>query len=185
MRNRLNAAALGLHLLHRNVETGDLSDAEATIFKIFNELKALENELEHPEPMKRPAKSESHRRALVVEDNDNERELLAGCLRAGGFDVDTAADGMQAMVRLTEKAPDVVLLDIHMPRFDGSKTISAIRKNPDYAGLKLFAVTGSRPEETDIVVGPNGVDRWFVKPLNPNALLDALQADLHTERVLA
>ena len=184
MRNRLNAAALGLHLLHRNVETGDMSDAEATIFKIFNELKALENELEAPAP-KSIGRAEVHHRALVVEDNDNERELLAGCLRAGGFDVDTAADGLQAMVRLTEKSPDVVLLDIHMPRFDGRKTISAIRKNPDYRGLKLFAVTGSRPEETDICVGPNGVDRWFVKPLNPNALLDALQEDLCTERVLA
>jgi CheY-like chemotaxis protein len=185
MRNRLNAAALGLHLLHRNVETGDMSDAEATIFKIFNELKAIENELERPEMPQSIGRSDSHRRALVVEDNANERELLAGCLRAGGFDVDTAADGLQAMVRLTEKAPDVVLLDIRMPRFDGRKTISAIRKNPDYRGLKLFAVTGSRPEETDICVGPTGVDRWFVKPLNPNALLDALQADLCAERVLA
>jgi carbon storage regulator CsrA len=185
MRNRLNAAALGLHLLHRNVETGDLSDAEATIFKIFNELKAIENELEQPAPSKPSSLTGGHPRALVVEDNDNERELLAGCLRAGGYDVDTAADGLQAMVRLTEKAPDVVLLDIRMPRFDGKKTISAIRKNPDYRGLKLFAVTGSRPEETDICVGPNGVDRWFVKPLNPNALLDALQADLCAERVLA
>jgi carbon storage regulator CsrA len=185
MRNRLNAAALGLHLLHRNVETGDMSDAEATIFKIFNELKAIENELEAPTQSKPIARADMHHRALVVEDNDNERELLAGCLRAGGYDVDTAADGLQAMVRLTEKAPDVVLLDIHMPRFDGGKTISAIRNNPDYRGLKLFAVTGSRPEETDICVGPTGVDRWFVKPLNPNALLDALQADLCTERVLA
>ena len=185
MRNRLNAAALGLHLLHRNVETGDMSDAEATIFKIFNELKAIEIELEQPAPSKSTSRSDIHRRALVVEDNDNERELLAGCLRAGGFDVDTAADGLQAMVRLTEKSPDVVLLDIHMPRFDGRRTISAIRNNPDYRGLKLFAVTGSRPEETDICVGPNGVDRWFVKPLNPNALLDALQADLCAERVLA
>src|SRR5215213_10006952 len=78
MRNRLNAAALGLHLLHRNVETGDMSDAEATIFKIFNELKALENELEQPAPSP-VRRSEVHRRALVVEDNDNERELLAGC----------------------------------------------------------------------------------------------------------
>src|SRR5262245_3601774 len=188
MRNRVNSAALGLHLLHRNVETGDMSDAEATIFKIFNELKAIENELEQPAPSKPTNSTEVHHRALVVEDNDNERELLAGCLRAGGFDVDTAADGLQAMVRLTQTAPDVVLLDIRMPRFDGQKTISAIRRNPDYRGLKLFAVTGTRPEDTDICIGPNGVDRWFVKPLNPNALLDALQADLAdlcTERVLA
>src|SRR3954468_21751673 len=65
MRNRLNAAALGLHLLHRNVETGDISDAEATIFKIFNELKAIENELEHPAPAT-SFQSDHHHRALIV-----------------------------------------------------------------------------------------------------------------------
>ena len=179
MRNRLNTAALGLHLLHKGIEAGDLTDAESTIFKIFNELKAIEGELEAPAPAKSPnPKSDVHHRALIVEDNDNERELLAGCLRRGGFDVETAADGLQAMVRLTEKAPEFVLLDIHMPRFDGRKTISAIRKNPDYRGVKLFAVTGSTPEESHINVGPGGVDRWFVKPLNPDALLEAMQADL-------
>ena len=56
MRNRLNAAALGLHLLHRNVETGDMSDAEATIFKIFNELKAIETELDIVIVFRLPAK---------------------------------------------------------------------------------------------------------------------------------
>lgn len=185
MRNRLNTAALGLHLLHKNVETGDLNDAEATIFKIFNELKAIENELEQPAPTKPNKTEDAHRRALVVDDDDTVRELLAGYLRASGFDVDTAADGLQAMVRLTEHAPDVVLLDMLMPRFDGRKTIAAIRNNPDYRGLRLFAVSGKKPEEMDVSLGPNGVDRWFTKPLNPKALVDALRDDLCTERVLA
>jgi len=190
IRNRLNAAALGLHLLHRKLETDDLSDAEATIFKIFNELKAIENQMENP-AQKKPAivrteaSHEPHHRALVVEDNDNERELLAGYLRVSGFDVDTAADGLQAMVRLTEHAPDVVLLDMRMPRFDGRKTISAIRNNPDYRGLKLFAVSGTRPEDMNVSLGPGGVDRWFIKPVDPKGLLEALRAELHVERVLA
>jgi carbon storage regulator CsrA len=187
-RNRLNAAALGLHLLHRNLEIGDLSDAEGTIFKIFNELKAIETELEGPTAeagAPDPGHRDLHHRALVVEDNDNERELLAGYLRVSGFEVDTAADGLQAMVRITEKAPDVVLLDMRMPRFDGRKTISAIRSNPDYKGLKLFAVSGIRPEEMNVSLGPNGVDRWFTKPLDPKTLLDALNDELHIERVLA
>jgi carbon storage regulator CsrA len=189
IRNRLNAAALGLHLLHRKLETDDLTDAEATIFKIFNELKAIETQMEGPAP-KPPqsaatAGNEHHHRALVVEDNDNERELLAGYLRVSGFDVDTAADGLQAMVRLTEQAPDVVLLDMKMPRFDGRKTISAIRNNPDYRGLKLFAVTGAKPEDIRVDLGPNGVDRWFTKPVDPKTLLDALRDELHVERVLA
>jgi len=191
-RNRLNVAALGLHLLHQKIETGDLSDAESTIFKIFNELKAIESQLDEPavrqprpiEPSM-PDREEPHHRALVVEDDDNERELLAGCLRVSGFDVDTAADGLQAMVRLTERAPDVVLLDMRMPRFDGRKTINAIRNNPDYQGVKLFAVSGTRPEEMNVGLGPHGVDRWFTKPLNPKALIDALRDELHTERVLA
>jgi len=187
MRNRLNTAALGLHLLHRNIELGDLTDSESTIFKIFNELKAIEKELEQPGEKEAPPKSsvdlELHHRALVVEDNDNERELLAGYLRKSGFEVDTAADGLQAMVRLTQHAPDVVLLDMKMPRFDGRKTISAIRNNPDYRNLKLFAVSGTRPEEMNVSLGPNGVDRWFSKPLDPQTLIDAMRDDLHTTAV--
>jgi carbon storage regulator CsrA len=187
IRNRLNAAALGLHLLHRKLETDDLSEAEATIFKIFNELKAIETQMEGPaaKQLRHENQTESHHRALVVEDNDNERELLAGYLRVSGFDVDTAADGLQAMVRLTERAPDVVLLDMRMPRFDGRKTISAIRSNPDYRGMKLFAVSGVKPEEMNVTLGPAGVDRWFTKPVDPNGLLEALRADLQVERVLA
>jgi two-component system, OmpR family, response regulator len=189
IRNRLNAAALGLHMLHRKLESDDLSEAEATIFKIFNELKAIEHELEGPATVagvSDPAHNELHHRALVVEDNDNERELLAGYLRVSGFEVDTASDGLQAMVRLTEKSPpDVVLLDMRMPRFDGRKTISAIRNNPDYRGLKLFAVSGTRPEEMNVTLGPNGVDRWFTKPVDPETLLDAMRDAVHSQRVLA
>jgi carbon storage regulator CsrA len=185
MRNRLNAAALGLHLLHHNIETGDMSDAEATIFKIFNELKAIEGELEEPAPKKRAAPDEAHRRALVVDDDDTVRELLAEYLRASGFDVDTAADGLQAMVRLTEQAPDVVLLDILMPRFDGRKTITAIRNNPDYRNLKVYAISGKKPEDVDISLGPNGVDRWFTKPLNPRVLVDTMRDEIPSHRVLA
>lgn len=188
IRNRLNAAALGLHLLHRKLETDDLSDAETTIFKIFNELKAIEGHLDgSPEPKPEIAESSNgnHHRALVVEDNDNERELLAGYLRMSGFDVDTAADGLQAMVRLTKHAPDVVLLDMRMPRFDGRKTISAIRNNPDYRGMKLFAVSGVQPEDMNVSLGPGGVDRWFTKPVDPQTLLDALRDELHVEQVSA
>jgi carbon storage regulator CsrA len=184
-RNRLNSAALGLHLLHRKLENGDLSDVESTIFTIFNELKGIETLLEQPTKASAETQAEVHRRALVVEDNDNERELLAGYLRISGFDVETAADGLQAMVRLTQNAPDVVLLDMRMPRFDGRKTVAAIRNNPDYRGLKLFAVSGTKPEEMNVALGPNGVDRWFTKPLDPKTLIDALHDELHTERILA
>jgi carbon storage regulator CsrA len=190
VRNRLHAASLGLHILHRKLESDDLTDAEATIFQIFNELKAIESQLELPSRSESATATtdhgEPHPRALVVEDNDQERALLADYLRVNGFDVDTAADGLQAMVRLTEKSPpDVVLLDMRMPKFDGRKTITAIRNNPDYRNLKLFAVSGTRPEEMNVSLGPNGVDRWFTKPIDPGMLLEAMRNDIHREHVLA
>jgi carbon storage regulator CsrA len=184
-RNRLNAAALGLHLLHRKLEAGDPSDAEATIFNIFKELKGIETLLDGSAKSAGETNGPVHHRALVVEDDDNERELLAGYLRMSGFDVDTAADGLQAMVRMTEHAPDVVLLDMRMPRCDGRKTVSAIRSNPDFRGLKLFAVSGCDPEEMNVTLGPHGVDRWFSKPLDPKTLVEALRDALQTERILA
>lgn len=184
-RNRLNAAALGLHMLHRQLENGDLTDAGSTIFTIFNELKALESMYAEQEVAQKPDKADVHCKALVVEDNDNERELLAGYLRVNGIDVDTATDGLQAIVRITEKQPDVVLLDMRMPKFDGRETVAAIRNNPNYRGLKLFAVSGSDPDENNVTLGPGGVDRWFTKPLDPKKLIDALRDDLHVERIMA
>lgn len=193
VRNRLNSAALGLHYLHRMFESDQLNDAEATIFKVFNELKAIESEIDGGTGSQ-PAASRTvaeewaapqlshHPRALVVEDDDNERELLAGCLRMSGVEVETAVDGLQAMVRLTQGGrPNVVLLDMKMPQCDGSKTVSAIRDNPNYRDVRLFAVTGASQEEMNISVGPNGVDRWFTKPVNPQQLLNALREDLPSE----
>jgi carbon storage regulator CsrA len=181
IRNRLHTAALGLHVLHRRLEKGEVDDAEATIFGIFNELRAIEEELRDDERPTKPAGLEmGHgRRALIVEDNDNERELLASYLRMSGFEVDTAIDGLQAMVKLSKQpSPHVVLLDMKMPRFDGSKTVTAIRDNPDYRGLKVFAVTGADQSQANVAIGPNGVDRWMSKPLDPEALLEAIEQEL-------
>ena len=119
------------------------------------------------------------RRALLVEDDANESELLAGFLRLSGFSVDTAADGCDALDYLAQHdQPDVVLLDMQMPRCDGRSTISAIRDNPQFQGLRVFAVSGKVPAELGVTVGPQGVDRWFRKPLNPQSLVRELKRDL-------
>jgi carbon storage regulator CsrA len=186
-RNRLQKATLGLRMLQRMLDAGNSSDVEPIIFKIFTELKAIEDDLgKHHAPREATVNARGGRRALIVEDDANERELLAGYLRLSGFDVDTAMDGLQAMVHLAKSdRPDVVLLDMKMPRFDGRKTVSAIRQNPDHRSLKIFAVTGTSPVEAAVNVGPDGVNRWFTKPVDPEELVHAMQVDLTQELVPA
>lgn len=187
MRNRLQMATLELRVLQRMLDAGNANDVEPTIFKIFTELKAIEGDLaRHGESADMPTNSRGGRRALVVEDDANERELLAGYLRLSGFEVDTAMDGLQAMVHLAKsERPDVVLLDMNMPRLDGRKTVSAIRQNPDHKSLKIFAVTGTNRVDAAVSVGPDGVNRWFTKPVDPHQLVKAMQSDLTEELVSA
>ena len=118
--------------------------------------------------------------ALVVEDNADDSEFLAGVLRRNGFSVDTASDGCHALDYLaTHKRPDVVLLDMRMPRCDGPTTISKIRSNPQFSGLRVVAVSGYRSSELGVGTGPQGVDRWFCKPVDPTRLVHELKHDLH------
>jgi CheY-like chemotaxis protein len=116
-------------------------------------------------------------RALVVEDDDNERELLAGLLGMSGCACATAADGVDALEYLaTHDRPDVVLLDMAMPRCDGPETLRRIRADDRLAGLKVFSVSSTNPRELCIPDGPGGFDAWFPKPLNPGRLWDAIRA---------
>ncbi len=184
-RNRLNSAQLSLSLMEKQLDRGMHDEALASLHTAIHEIdqldgnvavraggnsvaEALEGELSNPLP-----------RALLVEDDSNECELLAGYLRMSGYEVETAQDGLQAMVQLARRdRPDVVLLDMHMPRMDGPKTVKSIRLNPDYRGVKVFAVTGSQPGAMNVEIGPRGVDRWFQKPIRPQELVDSLNDEL-------
>jgi DNA-binding response OmpR family regulator len=139
---------------------------------VLSEFQSLDEELS-----RNRQERQARKHALLVEDDANESELLAGYLRLSGFDVDTASDGCDALEYLGKCHPDVVLLDMQMPRCDGPTTISAIRGNPEHRDLKVFAVSGGMPADLGVTVGPAGVDRWFRKPLNPLMLVKELRRD--------
>jgi carbon storage regulator CsrA len=167
LRNRLNTATLALKLMHKQLAAGMTQAAEETLQKALDAFELLDQELGANAKCPTPAP----RRALLVEDDKNECELLAGILRMSGYEVDTAHDGLEALDYLASHRPDFVLLDMGMPRCDGSATIAAIRRDPQLRGLKVFAVSGSSQRELGITTGERGVDRWFEKPLDPQRLL--------------
>jgi carbon storage regulator CsrA len=181
IRNRLNTAMLALHLVKQKLHLGLASGAELepVIDRVIHELYALDAEnsqlAEAP-----PAACPSHRRtALVVEDNANECELLAGFLRTFNFQVATAGDGADALAYLSRhQKPDIVLLDMNLPRVSGNEAVREIRGNPALAGVKLFAISGMNQVQCGVATGPEGVDRWFTKPLRPDALVAAIDREL-------
>jgi carbon storage regulator CsrA len=181
LRNRLSVTTVGLALLRQQARAGLSDELERTIARIEEDMHLLRQRLESepattPPPLQPSGKG---RRALLVEDDLNERELLAGFLRLSGFAVDTAGDGCDALDHLRAgERPDVVLLDMALPRCDGATTAREIRRDPAWAGLKIFAVSGHSPNEYDLDRGPGGIDRWFHKPLDPAVLLRELTQEL-------
>jgi carbon storage regulator CsrA len=184
VRNRLNGTTVGLALL-RQQAAGRGTELERTIALVEEEIEKLRQQVEGEAALQAPAPlppKPRPRRALLVEDDRNERELLAGFLRVSGFDVDTAGDGCDALDYLRGGArPDVVLLDMGLPRCDGATAARQMRRDPACAGLKIFAVSGRSPDEYDLDRGPAGIDRWFSKPIDPVALLRELSRELSSE----
>lgn len=166
--NALNRVTLAIHLARKQWAAGFSKEAERNLENALAAVEGLENE------QKAPRRRYS---ALVVDDDSNERELLAGLLGMNGCECATAADGEDALSYLDAGGrPDVVLLDLAMPRCDGVETLRRIRSNQNYSGLRVFSVSGSKPTEVNIPEGQAGFDAWFQKPLDPSRLWAAIQA---------
>ncbi len=168
-----------------NRQRAAIPPAEAAVLaRIESELQALRRRILGQadaaplSPENHPPHARRKRKALLVEDNANERELLATCLRMAGLSVDTAGDGADALGYLhSHDRPDVILLDMSMPRCDGPTAVRAIRHDPALADVRIVAVTGHRAEEFDLGTGPAGVNRWFQKPVDPAALVRELEKE--------
>ena len=166
----LLAAAEVLQRLHASLETRRWEEAEPLVFELFKELKRMNDQVAAI-PRVRSA-GPMRKRALIVDDNRNETRLLASYLRLKDFETETAENGAEAISFLSHhEIPDVVVLDMNMPKFDGRWTVNELRSNRRFDGLKIFAVSGIHPGEYGVQLGREGVDRWFRKPLNPDDLV--------------
>lgn len=184
MRNRLNAAILATEMLRLNLESGDVPQATQPLEKIVTELRALTALLQRESATAPavPVKARRPWKVFIVEDDANESELLAGILRMTGFQVDTAGDGAVALDYLhSHERPDLVLLDMLMPRCDGPTTIGRIRRDPNLSGMKIYAVSGEPPKRFGLKTGPGGIDRWLRKPLDPRELVQQIDSELTAE----
>ena len=141
---------------------------------------------EAPKPGPRPTSGTRarpvRRRVLIVDDNQDGAESLAILLQLGGHETHTAHDGQQAIEDAERLRPDIVLLDIGLPRLNGYEVCRRIREQPWGKELSMVAVTGWGQQEDRRRSQEAGFDTHIVKPVEPEALMDLL-ASLPPTRV--
>jgi CheY-like chemotaxis protein/two-component sensor histidine kinase len=124
-------------------------------------------------------------RILLADDNRDALDSLATLLQCDGHEVHTAGDGAEALEVAEQCRPDVVLLDIGMPKLDGYEVARRIRAEPWGKAAVLIALTGWGQDEDRRRSREVGFDSHLVKPLDPDALSSLLQRLPHAARVEA
>jgi diguanylate cyclase (GGDEF)-like protein len=115
---------------------------------------------------------------LVVDDDPDIARFVEVNLRSAGYDVAVASDGEQALARAGEMRPDLVLLDVMMPRIDGFEVAQRLRRNPQTANTSIIMLT-AKALSTDKVLGLTaGADDYIIKPFDPIELLARVKGTL-------
>jgi DNA-binding response OmpR family regulator len=119
---------------------------------------------------------------LAVDDDGVNLRLLKGILEQHGYAAVTASDALEAMDVLEKEKPELILLDINMPRMDGFEAARKIRRSKDDTDIPIIFLTG-RSDKEDIVKGFNagGVD-YVTKPFNPPELLARIRTHIELRR---
>ncbi|WP_405736757.1 response regulator [Streptomyces sp. NBC_01537] len=117
-------------------------------------------------------------RVLVVDDNKVIRQLIRVNLELEGFEVVTAADGAECLDIVHRVRPDVVTLDVVMPRLDGIETATRLREDPGTCGVPIVMVSACTQVEVDAGVAA-GVDAFLSKPFEPAELVNVVRRLAH------
>lgn len=117
-------------------------------------------------------------RILVVDDSATIREIVGDALRNAGFKVEMASDGEEGLKKAMKFVPDVVVLDLTMPKRDGLDVATDLRAEPKTSNAKIIMLT-TRDSEFDQMVGKElGADKYLPKPFDTQTLLEAVYSVL-------
>jgi len=114
-------------------------------------------------------------RVLVVEDSVTQREMITDLLKGSGLDVTVASDGVEALEQIEDHSPDLVVLDIVMPRMNGYEVCRQIKANPKTQNIPVV-MCSSKGEEFDRYWGmKQGADAYIAKPFQPTELVGTVK----------
>jgi class 3 adenylate cyclase/CheY-like chemotaxis protein len=122
-------------------------------------------------------------RILIVDDNETNRDILKTRLSTNGYDLFEAADGEEALAIVLKRRPDLILLDVMMPKIDGIEVCRRVRADDSLPFIAIILVT-ARADTKDIVAGLEaGADEYLTKPVDQTALVARVKSALRMKEL--
>ncbi len=118
------------------------------------------------------------KRLLLVDDEPNLLIAVAAVLRGEGFEVATARNGREALAKVAQSAPDLVVSDVRMPGMDGYELAIRLRSTPSYALIPIVFLSAKDETEDRVEGFRAGVDVYLTKPFEPSELIAVVQSIL-------
>jgi CheY-like chemotaxis protein len=120
---------------------------------------------------------------LLVDDSEDNREVYAQYLTLSGFRVESAVDGVEAVEKAAALIPDVIVMDLAMPRLDGWEATRRIKAAPATSGIPIIALTGNADSESRRRTQEVGCAGYLTKPCMPDVLLSEIRRLLPVDPV--
>lgn len=111
-------------------------------------------------------------RVLIVDDEEGIRVLCRVNLELGGYEVLEASDGVEALEVARSQRPDLIFLDVMMPRMDGWEVLGHLKEDPVTASIPVVLLTARTSEEDQMKAWGEGVLEYLSKPFNPQLLVE-------------
>lgn len=120
---------------------------------------------------------------LVAEDERDIRELIAFTLRFAGFDVDLAMNGAEAVEKALQTRPDLILMDVRMPKMTGYEACAELKKTPEVRSIPVVFLS-AKGQESEIHEGMSaGAAKYILKPFAPDDLIKQVKQILKEQAV--
>jgi len=117
----------------------------------------------------------SQKHILIVDDEPDLVEMVKTRLEANGYRISAAYDGQEALNKVKMEKPDLIILDIMLPKLDGYKVCGLLKADMKYNAIPIIMFT-ARAQESDLAMGKEaGADAYVTKPFDPVVLMDKIK----------
>jgi PAS domain S-box-containing protein len=123
-------------------------------------------------------------KALIVDDTKNDRMLLCTLLKAAGFEIIEAYNGFEALEKVGQITPDIIISDVMMPEMDGFMLLRNLKKDGKTKSIPFILYSASYENKEDKELGLSlGASRYFIKPIDPDQFIDEIKAVIKEQEV--